>query len=204
MCLCALCLQGFLVWPLPSVALPQASTNQRVILKDPTPREPDLEKKLGLAPIPERQRADSASLAEYNRRRQELVARAAGQVLQLANTLHTAVAEHTSKASWNPELEVVAAIQTLALHIRVALTPPSSKAQVVRDGKAELAPASTGPSSPEFSSEENAAKLLKLAADLKEDAAHTGPDVVALRSIRDAEQIASLASRLQLQMQAQP
>lgn len=200
---CVPCL-ALLVFSLSTgTATAQTNTNQQIILKDPTPREVDLEKKLGVAGAQPRPEASGKALAEYNRRRQELVARASTEVYRLAQTLHTAMPGHRPRSSWRSEREVLAAIHSLAVNIRAALGAPGDKApkNSGQDGKSGVPLTASSSAAAHDKAEQDADRLFALAADLQGEALHSGPDVIPLRLMRDAEQIGALTLELQQQLQ---
>ena len=92
------------------------------MLKDPAPRPPDLEKIYGRPTDPVKPDT-SKQVAEYNRRRFELIARTSVEVVVLAETLQKSLAQPQSDAVLAQEAQVAAAVEQLAGNIHMVLLP---------------------------------------------------------------------------------
>ena len=113
---------GFAVMSAKAMAQENSVSPLSLPLKDPTPRQPDLEKIYGKPTDPVKPDT-SKQVAEYNRRRFELIARASVQVAVLAETLQKSLAQPQSDAVLAQEAQVAAAVEQLAGDIHMVLLP---------------------------------------------------------------------------------
>jgi len=191
-----LVIAGFAV--MPAKAMAQGSSAELgAMLKDPAPRPPDLEKMYGKPTDPVKPDT-SRQVAEYNRRRFELIARASVQVAQLAETLQKSLAQPQSEAVLAQEAQVAAAVEQLAGNVHMVLLP-NGLAGKHEEGarKANL---------PEGAEDleqmrSRADALAALAKELHDEVDKSGADTLSIAVLTKSAQVRDIAHDLEVRME---
>ena len=171
----------------------QCRTSQVLVLKDPTPREPDLEKRFKTTPasnVP-----NPRKIADYNRQRFQLIGKASEQMHSLAQVLQASVAQQRTATTGSQEVQIAGAIETLAANVYTALATSSPRAlakthegsSVATDDRAQI------------SSDTRQLEALTnaLQSEVSKSSADTLPVGVLIRSSQVRELARSLKERLQ-------
>jgi hypothetical protein len=102
-----------------TVARAQENKSQVVMLPDPTPRQPDLEKKYS-QPAVSGTAADHAAMV-LNEQRQALILRASNQLVSLAAALNDGIVKHEKGTSLAPEVQVADLMERLAKNVNTSI-----------------------------------------------------------------------------------
>ncbi len=163
-----------------------------LVLKDPTPRPPDLDKMYGTASTPA-VNASPALQTSYFQQRQSLVTRASHQLTALAITLDRAVGGQVTEAARAQEIQVAGLIEQLAGNVRTAMAPSpagggkDAARTVPGGGRAAGAPDASVPLSTET------AELVTVAKELEEDVDKTTPDTLPVGVLLKSSRAMALA-----------
>jgi len=190
-----LAVAGFAV--MPAKAMAQGSSAElSSMLKDPAPRQPDLEKMYGNPTDPVKPDT-SKRMAEYNRRRFELIARTSAQVAVLAETLQKSLAQPQSDAVLAQEAQVAAAVEQLAGNVHTVMLPngPASGREEAT-GKANL------PEGAENLEQmrSKADALAAVAKDLHAEVDKSGADTLSIGVLTKSAQVRDIAHDLKVRM----
>ena len=169
-----------------------------LILKDPTPRSPDLSKVYG-KPADPAATPTSLQVANYNRRRFALIAHASNEIATLAKTLQKALAEEQSEAMLRQEAEVSSAIATLAGDVHMAVVPRGrgqAKERVGADKRAIEAGAADG-----AQVRSKVDTLVTLAEGMHTEVDKSEPDTLSVGVFTKSQQVRDLAHELTLRLQ---
>lgn len=170
-----------------------------VILKDPTPRPPDLEKIYG-KPADGDESAAARKVKQYDQQRFALISHASGQVESLAETLQKAMAQEQSDAVLTQEAKVAAAIEVLAADVHMALQNEPEKSSK-RDEK--LKPTHKPQTAAELAQLRSRVDVLKALADgMHDEVAKSGPDTLPIGVLTKSVQIRDMARELKLRMRS--
>ena len=174
----------------------QCRTSQVLVLTDPTPREPDLEKRFKTTPASNV--ADPRKIANYNRQRFQLIGKASEQMRSLAQVLQASVAQQQTATKGSQEAQIAGAIETLAANVYTALATSSPRSltkthegsSVATDDRAQAA---------QLSSDTKQLEALTnaLQSEVSKSSADTLPVGVLIRSAQVRELARSLKERLQ-------
>jgi len=166
------------------------------MLKDPAPRPPDLEKMYGKPTDPVRP-GTSKQVAEYNRRRFELIARASVQVAALAETLQKSLAQPQTDAVLAQEAQVAAAVEQLAGNVHMVLLPNGQAGR--RDEGTTKANPPEGPEGLE-QMRSRADALAAVAKDLHTEVDKSGADTLSIAVLTKSAQVRDIAHDLEVRM----
>lgn len=174
----------------------QSRTAQVMILPDPTPREPDLEKRFKTsspAPGPD----GAARLAAYNRQRFQLIGQASAHMHSLATVLQAAVAQHREASSLPQEARLAGAIESLAGNVYTAMAITPSQASPKKEEGASAVPTNVEPAQLDAEAKQLAAMTEALQAEVSRSSA----DALAVGVLIKSAQVKDLAHNLKLQLQ---
>lgn len=188
---------AFFILSFPNSLLPaQCRTSQVLVLKDPTPREPDLEKRFRTTPtsnVP-----NTRKIANYNRQRFQLIGKASEQMHSLAQVLQASVVQPRTVTTGSQEAQIAGAIETLASNVYTALATSSPRSlakgheslPVAIDDRAQAA---------QLSSDTKQLEVLTnaLQSEVSKSSADTLPVGILIRSAQVRELARSLKQRLQ-------
>jgi len=173
-----------------------SSAELGAMLKDTAPRPPDLEKMYGKPTDPVKPDT-SKRVAEYNRRRFELVARTSVQVAVLAETLQKSLAQPQSDAVLAQEAQVAAAVEQLAGNVHMVLLP---------NGQASRREEGTRRSNLPEGAEDleqmrsRADALAAVAKDLHAEVDKSGADTLSLGVLTKSAQVRDIAHDLEVRI----
>lgn len=174
----------------------QCRTSQVLVLKDPTPREPDLEKRFKTTPTSNV--ANPRKIANYNQQRFQLIGKASVQMHSLAQVLQASVAQQRTVNTSSQEAQIAGAIEMLAANVYTALATSSPRSlakthedsSIAKDDRAQAA---------QLNSDTKQLEALTnaLQAEVSKSSADTLPVGVLIRSSQVRELARSLKQRLQ-------
>lgn len=173
----------------------QDRPSQVIVLKDPTPREPDLQKRFPTKAAP----ADPALLANYNRQRLQLTQRASAHMRTLATALQSALTQKQVAARLSQEASVAEAIETLAGNVNTAMGSASAPAHIRKSS--DLPAATDSPAPPEDLAVEME-HLAALTSALQADVSRSSVDTIQAGVLIKSAQIQRLAHDMKLRLQA--
>lgn len=186
-----------------SPLLAQSRTAQVMILPDPTPREPDLEKRFNTSPAPFA--ANPARVAAYNRQRFQLIGQASAHLRSMANALQVSVAQHGEATALPQETQLAGAIEALATNVYTAMLPSPSRpaGKTDKDPSAETIGTSEAPRL--LADTRRLSALTEaLETEVNKSSADTLAVGIVIKSAQVKELAHSLKERLQLQQTAHP
>ena len=184
----------------PLIATAQSRTAQVMVLKDPTPREPDLDKRFKSATPPAK--PDASRLAAYNQQRLQLIGKASAHVSALAAALESSLAEHKEGTPFVHEIQFARALEELAGNIYSAMTTPTVR-PAERVAGANVTDAGTASEAaqkhPELlaASRELVLESQGLQAEVGKSTADTLPVGVIIKSAKVREEARAIKERLQ-------
>lgn len=175
---------------LPAELAAQNRTSTVLVLKDPTPRQPDLEKTLN---PPKRFSApDPSVLAAYNQRRYELIRRASGQIQSLSSLLERSFQEENGKTSRQAQVQVAGVIEKLSGNICSAL---STRPDQVLPGERAHEIEKTEPLTVRLG------ELMASAAKLNDEIEKSGPDTLPVSVLLASARVKALAHELKSRLE---
>ncbi len=176
----------------PPTSLPaQSRTPQVLVLKDPTPREPDLEKKFAVKTPPGA--LEPARLAAYNQQRFKLIGQASVQMHSLATVLEASLERQQDATVVSEEARLAETIETLAGNVHAALS--ISPAQ--HPAKTPKGPSSaTSEDERKSAAQSEAKQLLARTEDLQAEVNKSSADTLAVGVLLKSAQVKELADTL--------
>ena len=174
----------------------QERTSQVLILKDPTPREPDLDKRFTTTSPP--LTVSPAQIAAYNRQRFQLIGQASVHLHSLATALLASVEQQRETASAPQEAQLAGAIETLAENVSTAMATSPSRPSA-KKAKAPADTASSSKQSAELTTEVK--RLVTLTEALQVEVRRSGVDTLSLGVLIKSAQIKELAHSLKQRFQ---
>lgn len=187
--------------PCTTIAMAQSRTAQVMILPDPTPREPDLEKRFKTSAPPSPGK-DPARVTAFNQQRLQLIGRASTHLRSLAALLQRSVAQHPSGASLAPEAQVAGAIETLAGNVYTAMATPGSSGSSGTSGKASVNAAAAYSQPAEVPDLTAATRhLAELTEALETEVSKSSVDTLSVGVLVKSAQVRDLAHTLKTRME---
>ncbi|HEY5331300.1 MAG TPA: hypothetical protein VIJ79_15570 [Acidobacteriaceae bacterium] len=190
-----LAVAGFAVMSAKAMAQQNSACLARM-LTDPAPRPPDLEKMYGKPTDPVKPDT-SKQVAEYNRRRFELIARTSVEVAVLAETLQKSLAQPQSDAVLAQEAQVAAAVEQLAGNIHMVLLPDGLASR--REEGTMKAKLPEGAEDLE-QMRSRADALAEVAKDLHAEVDKSGADTLSIGVLTKSAQVRDIAHDLKVRM----
>ena len=181
---------------------------QGIFLKDPTPREPDLEQKYAVNPNTVGM-VDHASIT-LNAERQALIAHASKDLATLAAALKGSLATH-AQGSYAPEVQVATLMESLAKNINGALRAGTANmhspaaARQEEDATKDTTAASAGtPEARRLGLERSSARLVVLTQQLQTDVTGSGTNTLSFTALTHSAEIEILAKNLKQKLKKNP
>lgn len=175
----------------------QSRTAQVMVLPDPTPREPDLEKRFKTSPPPPT--ADPVSrLAAYNRQRFQLVGQASAHMHSLATALQASVGQPQRAALLVQEAQVAEAIETLAANVYGAMASVPSQAPAKKEEGPSVTSAIAAEAAP---LDAEAKQLTALTGALQAEVNRSSADALDVGVLIKSAQVRTLAHSLKQRLQ---
>lgn len=181
----------------PHVLLSQSRTAQVLVLPNPTPREPDLEKRFNTKSSPAL--SDSARVAAYNRQRFELIGRASAHIQSLSSALRNSIAQHNPGTTIAQEEQVAGAIESLAANVYAATASESPKPGA-KTAREPLTGADSRTEGERLSAQ--AKQLDALAQALQTEVSKSTADTLAVGVLTKSAEVRDLAHTLKQRLQA--
>jgi hypothetical protein len=188
-----------------TVAAAQGDKSQVVMLPDPTPRQPDLERKYS-QPTVSATAADHAALV-LNEQRQALIIRASNQLATLAAALNDGILKHEKGTSLAPEMQVADLIEKLAKNVNTSIklagepatTPHASKSDPAKTNTPHAA-ASVAGDAPEEQLKEQAGQLVVIVQELQAEVGKTNRDTLSVGALAKSAEVERAAKSLKERM----
>ncbi len=201
--ICAKCVFAavLMLWGTALMATGQSRTAQVLVLKDPTPREPDLDKRFKTATPPAL--TDTARLAAYNQQRLKLLGQASAHVSALAAALESSLAGHREGTPFTREVQFARAMEELAgnMYSSLAATTarPANRSAAAASSAAGIVPGTNPEKDAELlaASRELTVQAHELQAEVSKSTADTLPVGVVVKTARVREEARALKDRLQ-------
>jgi hypothetical protein len=186
-----------------TIAAAQGSKSQVVMLPDPTPRQPDLEKKYS-QPVVSGTAADHAAIV-LNEQRQALIIRASNQLASLAVVLNDGILKHDRGTSLAPEVQIADLIEKLAKNVNASIKLAGESATSARASKPDLAKTSTPAASsagdaPEAQLRQQAAELVVIVQELQAEVGKTNRDTLSVGVLAKSAEVERAAKSLKERM----
>ena len=185
-------------------------TNQQqgVFLKDPTPREPDLEQKYAVNPTSVGI-VDHASIM-LDAERRILITHASKDLATLASALKGSIEKH-GRGSYAPEAQVATLMESLAKNINSALRAGTADMHVPaaakqdEDSVEKAAPPSISPEEARrVRLETTSERLVVLTQELQTDVTASGTNTLSANALAHSAEIEVLARNLKQHLKKEP
>ena len=177
----------------------QDRTAQVLILKDPTPREPDLEKRFKTSQTPFV--ATPAQIASYNQQRLQLIGQASKHMYLLAKSLQAAVEQPQAPTTLAQEAQIAATIETSAANIYQAMASSREQPQKKPGNFQTSVEKKVRETQLTLDTKEDAEKLTTLTEALQNEVSRSTPEILAVGVLIKSAQVNELARSLKLQFQ---